>query len=246
MKKEIHTTSKEPINKTKIAFAINIAIILAEIFAAIIGAIEKWDEYKFKFFAYYTQDSNIVLLIACLIMSIEQGRVLFGEKRVETPRYAQMLKYIATSMVTLTFLVVVFVLIPYAGINSAVEKLFCGASLYHHFLCPVMAFVSFVFFEKEPKLKFIDTLCALIPTIVYAVIIVILNLCRVITGPYPFLKVYEQPVYASILWVFAILGGAYAIAVGTYFAHKGKQNKHNKNSQEKGDLDYDIQRGETK
>jgi hypothetical protein len=31
-------------------------------------------------------------------------------------------------------------------------------------------------------------------------------------GPYPFLHVYEQPVYMSIIWFAAILGGAYFMA----------------------------------
>ena len=35
---------------------------------------------------------------------------------------------------------------------------------------------------------------------------------RVVEGPYPFLRVYEQPVYMSIIWVIVILGSAYGIA----------------------------------
>jgi len=31
-------------------------------------------------------------------------------------------------------------------------------------------------------------------------------------GPYPFLRVNEQPVYMSVLWVAVIMGGAYLLA----------------------------------
>ena len=53
---------------------------------------------------------------------------------------------------------------------------------------------------------------ALLPTLVYALVLVILNLAKLVDGPYPFLKVYQQPVYMSCIWVLAILGGAYLIA----------------------------------
>ena len=38
-------------------------------------------------------------------------------------------------------------------------------------------------------------------------------IAKVIEGPYPFLYVYKQPVYMSVLWCVIILGGAYLIAL---------------------------------
>ncbi|MBO7709255.1 MAG: hypothetical protein J6S83_02220, partial [Lachnospiraceae bacterium] len=40
-----------------------------------------------------------------------------------------------------------------------------------------------------------------------------LNYFRVVEGPYPFLKVHNQPWYMSILWFFAISLVAFGIAV---------------------------------
>jgi len=54
----------------------------------------------------------------------------------------------------------------------------------------------------------------LIPTIIYAIISIILNILKVMDGPYLFLHVYNQPIYASVLWIIGILGGAYLIALG--------------------------------
>ena len=136
---------------------------------------------------------------------------------------AQRVKYMATCAIALTFLVVIFVLIPLAGLNSAVDKLFTEAKLYHHFLCPLIACLSFVILEKQPELRFKDTLYALIPTAVYAVIMTILNILRAVEGPYPFFKVYEQSVFISCVWFVVILGAAYGIAVGVYFLNKVKK-----------------------
>ena len=122
--------------------------------------------------------------------------MLWG-KWEKTPLWVQRVKYMATCTVSLTFIVVIFVLIPLAGFDSAVDKLFAEAKLYHHFLCPLVACLSFVTLEKEPELQFKDTLYALIPTAVYAVIMTVLNILRIVEGPYPCFKVYEQSVFMS-------------------------------------------------
>ena len=49
-------------------------------------------------------------------------------------------------------------------------------------------------------------------TIVYAIPVLILNIAKLYVGPYPFLHVYEQPVYMSVFWILAILGGNVVIA----------------------------------
>ncbi len=159
------------------------------------------------------------LMIVCLIAGIFQLRILTG-KANEMPLRIQRLKYMATSAVSLTFLVVVFILIPLAGWDSAVDKLFVEAKLYHHFLCPLLAFFSFIFFEKNPKLRFKDTAYALIPTVIYAVVLTLLNIFKVVEGPYPYFKVYEQSVFMSCVWFVAILGIAYGICVGVFFLNR--------------------------
>ena len=49
-----------------------------------------------------------------------------------------------------------------------------------------------------------DGWLALIPTGLYALVMAPLNCFRVISGPYPFLCVHEQPWYVSVAWLFAI------------------------------------------
>lgn len=62
-------------------------------------------------------------------------------------------------------------------------------------------------------------LIALAPTLAYALAAILLNLCRIIEGPYPFLMVYAQPWYASVMWCIVILGIAGLLASGVLVLH---------------------------
>lgn len=162
---------------------------------------------------FYTQDSNLLALAACLICVVGQG-IALKKKRYEMPLWIQTIKYIATCCLTLTLLVVLFVLIPMSGMQSFTMMMFHGSMLYHHFLCPVLAILSFLLLERTPKMQKKHTFYAMIPTGIYAVVTIILNILKVEEGPYSFLRVYEQPVYISIIWCVVILGGAYFFAWG--------------------------------
>ena len=62
--------------------------------------------------------------------------------------------------------------------------------------------------EPPAYVRFILTVenkSALLPTVLYGGIILWLNIQRVVDGPYPFMKVYDQSVQASVLWCIAIL-----------------------------------------
>jgi len=67
-----------------------------------------------------------------------------------------------------------------------------------------------------PKLSRRQTKIALIPTIIYGIVALLLNILKVMDGPYPFLKVYQQPFFISIPWALIMIGGAYLIALGLH------------------------------
>ena len=115
---------------------------------------------------------------------------------------------------------VLFVLAPDAGKHGYRTLLTEGDMLYHHLLCPVLALIVLVALER-PALPLRDAALAVIPTLVYAIITLILNLARRLDGPYPFLRVYRQPVSASAFWFVAILGGNYLIALAVRAIAKG-------------------------
>jgi hypothetical protein len=97
--------------------------------------------------------------------------------------------------------------------------------LYYHLICPVAAIIVFIFFEEGLELNTKNAFLAMIPTITYAAIFLTLNIMKVLEGPYPFLYVYEQPFYMSVIWFVVILGGAYFIAWLTLFANAKSMRK---------------------
>lgn len=169
----------------------------------------------FKLFIMYTEDSNILnLLIAILYL------ISFFLAPLKTPtakKTIKLLRYISTCCVTLTFLVVLFILAPMASVEGGIAKgfslmFFSGSMLYNHFITPILAIISFVFFEKDPLLSKKSCLYAIIPTLIYAAITITLNAMRLLDGPYPFLRVHNQSIFASILWVIIIFALNYFIA----------------------------------
>ena len=91
--------------------------------------------------------------------------------------------------------------------------LFSNELLYHHLLCPLLCIISFIFFDKVETYKIFDNVIATSVTIFYGIILITLNILKILEGPYPFLKVYNQPIYISIFWIILILGITYIIAL---------------------------------
>ena len=167
---------------------------------------------------FYTEDSNLLAQLACIIMAAYVIRRLV--KGAEVPRWACILKYMAACCLTVTFLAVIFVLSPQFGPRGYYLMLLTDTMLYMHLLCPVLCVASFLLLDPMPEITKRDALLALAPTVIYAVVSAVLNILRVMVGPYPFLHVYEQPVWASVLWFIAIPGGAYLIALLLRFGRR--------------------------
>ena len=201
--------------KLIISLILNALIFIFELVALSITL-----KQKSSFIQFYTQDSNLFALLTsflCLAFSIYSLAT-----HSSLPVWVKSLKYFSTCCLTVTFLVVVVILAPidgvmYGNVAGAYKNILTnGNMLYHHLLCPILAIVSFVFFEKEPLLGRQFVLYAMIPTLIYAVVIVILNIAKLIVGPYPFLHVYEQPVYMSLIWGFVVLSLAFLINWGVW------------------------------
>ena len=126
----------------------------------------------------------------------------------------------------MTFLTVVFVLGPmYEDGNGWYIMLCTSSMLYHNLLNPLAAIFSFVLLERSPRLPRSTVKWALLPTVLYGGIILWLNIQRVVDGPYPFMKVYDQSVQASVLWCIAILLMNYFYAWLLWKLNGGKKEK---------------------
>ncbi|NLH64422.1 MAG: hypothetical protein GX478_09630 [Erysipelotrichaceae bacterium] len=197
-------------NRKKIMAALfcNLLIVLFEAVGGWLYVCRSgWD-----FAQFYTEDSNVFAMLACSCLAISEIQILRG-KKTAIPHWIQFAKYISAVCLTLTFFVVIFVLIPIqGGISTAHFMLVDGSMLYHHLLCPILVFISFVWLDPLRPMAKKDTLAVLVPTLIYAGIMIVLNLLQLADGPYPFLRIAQQPWFASVLWMGLILGGAYGIA----------------------------------
>ncbi len=197
---------------------LNLLIIYWEIFYALP---DSWLGVQEQMFTFYTENSNIFAMGACLLMAIAQLVALFTGR--EVPRWIKMYKYMASCCLMLTFLTVVFLLAPIYGPDGHYVMLLTGSMLYHHFLNPVVCFFSFVFLERAPALPRKAPRYALLPTLAYGAPVLALSIAGIMHGPYFFFYVYEQPLWQSALWFVLIFGGNYLIALAIWRLNGGKR-----------------------
>ena len=90
--------------------------------------------------AYYTRNSNLILLVTSLIYVI-----WLTKEDKETPKWLQTLRYMSVVSVALT-LIVVLTILSWSAPGGLRHLLFHRAMFYQHLVCPVLAIISFIFF----------------------------------------------------------------------------------------------------
>ena len=186
-------------NKKKISIGLNILIIFIEI----LGLVLCFNQLGLNSFVYYTLLSNVYLMISC---------ILYLFKNKIKSRIVDIMKFGSTLSVFITFIVVIFVLGP----NKELTYHFLlleGANMYYHLICPVLGIITFLFFDDVKISGIKDVVGAFVFTIIYSVVILLLNIFKVVVGPYPFLRIYENPIYMSLFWIIIILGGAFLLGM---------------------------------
>ena len=177
-------------NKEKV---LNVFFILLEI-AAIIATIISVGKIQIEF---YTEDSNFFALLVTIIYSY----YLFSDKKV--PKLVNILRLSSLAMLMITFLTVSLVLVPIYRMDLSLA--YWGPNFFYHLVCPILFFINYIFFSKKEEFSTKDIFVSIIPTIIYGTIITMMNVIVKGYGPYPFLYVYEQPVYLSVLWILIFL-----------------------------------------
>ena len=184
-----------------LSLALNLSIVYMETIAMPMS----WDYGQELVFTMYTELSNMFNTGVCLLVAVCQLVDIFTGW--DLPRWVKQLKFWSTSCLTMTFLTVVFILAPmYEDGNGWYIMLFTSSMLYHHFLNPLVAMVSFLLFEREPRLPLYSVPLALVPTIVYGIYDLWGNIAGTIDGPYPFMRVLDQTIQESLMWFAIILG----------------------------------------
>ena len=105
----------------------NILIIILEI----LGLRVSIGDRKWRIFAYYTQISNLITIVSSIVYVFTGG-----------PAW---LRYTSACMLTMTFAVTLFILVPFGG--GFRRLMLSGNGLYHHTLCPVLSVISYILWE---------------------------------------------------------------------------------------------------
>lgn len=165
-----------------------------------------WAESGAKMLRYYTQLSNLLALVSALICA---ALGLHSLMRGETiPARTRRLRHLAASCQLFTLLASFFLLAEADNGPGAYSFMLEGKYLYLHTLCPLLMTAQ-LFVHPGPRLREKHALRALLPTILYGAVSLLMNRLGVYSGPYPFLRVMEQPGYVTAVGCIAMLGVNY-------------------------------------
>lgn len=156
---------------TLFSLLLNIAII-AFVVGGIIGHYTGFGPVSppsFSYYHYYTQQSNILNAVICLIFIVFLILEATGKIK-QIHKYVYIMKHVGAVAVTVTFLVVVLILTPgSAATGEPVSRLYTGTGMFFHVFAPVLTIVTFLLFERNKDIKYPQTLFALIPLVIYII-----------------------------------------------------------------------------
>ena len=126
---------------------------------------ENFDHMGLRTFCMFTVNSNILCAIA---MALVVPYTVDGLRKhnFHAPKWVMVMELAGVTATTLTFLVSLFILAPVKGF----VLIFSGSRFFLHGLCPVLAIIAFCFFMTEQELTVKNSLIALIPVFIYAVV----------------------------------------------------------------------------
>ena len=184
--------------KLLISVILNFLIVLFEI----VGVVLSLKRRGVEAFLYYTELTNYLTLLISLLYVIVGIIVLKNNSKI--PSWLINIRYASTVGLILTFMVVLCILVPLTP-SEFVFYFFGDSNLYQHFICPILAVISFIFFERFAAIKKTVIWYGVFPTLIYGLILISLNACKIIIGPYPFFFVYDFPWYITVLLLSGIL-----------------------------------------
>ena len=151
-----------------ISFMFNILVFLLVLIGTIVmmtigsGALA---ENSLSVFKYFTFQSNIFMGVISAIYAFYQWLILKGKKD-KIPHVLTILNLVGTSAVALTFIIV----IAFLGPGYGYDKMYNNANLFFHLLAPVTAIINYLFFTRNEKYHFIQTLFTIIPCFLYGLV----------------------------------------------------------------------------
>ena len=126
---------------------------------------EDFDNMGIRTFCMFTVNSNILAAIASAIV-IPYAIDGFRKKEYSLPNWVVVFMLAGTTSVALTFLVSLFVLSPVKGF----VLIFTGSRFFLHGVCPILTILAFCLFITSHKINIKQSLIALIPVVLYAIV----------------------------------------------------------------------------
>ena len=170
----------------KLALGSNILLIVLASLGLYFSIIDK------NAFLYYSDNAGMFALSSSIIYVI----IILTKKE---PNFLSLaLRYVSTTCLVLT-LVGTFYVATTTGENY-LDSFIKGSHLFNNLLCPIVSFVSFTLFEGDRRLNKKKTIWyALIPTVIYGIIMLVCNVTNTFTGPYSFMMINDNPVYVTVI-----------------------------------------------
>ena len=162
-------------------------------------------------FRYYTNISNLAVGFiavpnaALLLVSAIKGKMYY-------PKALSIIKYIGLGMIALTFLTVLCVVAPISGFVLMYRDL----KFVTHLVVPLLALISYFFFEEKTLFEWKYSLLGTIPPIIYSFVYSI-NVVGLKIWP-DFYKINSQGIWYVYMLLVDIFG--FAISEGLYFLKK--------------------------
>lgn len=198
-----------------VALLLNALLIALEVWAVKV----RYGEVGIGMFRFYTLCSNALALCTAMVTLV----CLLSMGSIPLP--ARLLKYVACCTQTITFLVVICVLTPL--LNAAGQPgwhlmFMTSGRMVTHLLGPLLTVASWLLCETslceaQTMPGSWSIFVSLIPTLAYATVAYACNYLRLWDGPYPFLRVWNMPLWKTVTWFVVLLAAAIAIAVGLQF-----------------------------
>lgn len=203
-----------------VSFAINILVFLLFVAGTIImftigsGALTS---KGFTVFKYFTFQSNIFMGAVAFIYGYYQWLIL-RKKIDKIPHVLGVFNHIAVTAVGLTFIIVILVLGPGYGY----DKMYNNANLFFHALVPVAAIINYLFFKKETKIRFKETLYAMIPCTLYGIVYFIVVVSQNAYGnlAIDFYNFGKDGPFIGALYFLAIIAISYIFGLFLYFINQ--------------------------
>ena len=170
----------------KLALGSNILLIVLASLGLYFSIVDK------NAFLYYSDNAGMFALSASILYVI----IVLAKKE---PNFLCLaLRYVSTTCLVLT-LVGTFYVATTTGENY-LDSFIKGSHLFNNLLCPIVSVISFTLFEGDRRLNKKKTIWyALIPTVIYGIIMLVCNVSNTFTGPYSFMMINDNPVYVTVV-----------------------------------------------